>query len=181
MKNRSIYIVVSILTLVLGITVVWFYYQYNFPKTQTDVPRFLYMSGSLDCRQLNYRFQSSTEPKVYGADCVFCRELGRDIGNIGVYRASISAEDTQSIFTNYSTNEIVEKSTKVDKNGSKIGDKTTWIVRNENQIDTAVIMWTEKNDFWKIDAPTLELVKEFEESETFKTVKAEIDSACVSK
>jgi hypothetical protein len=167
------YILIGFITFFVGILFVVNTYkssevvEINSQKIQSDIsdtpnqPRFLRMED-IGTRGM---FKSSGSKPVFGADCVWCVE----IGDISIYHTSQTPEQTSIILKTYEESKyLVEKGFQLNEKGQKIGERCFLIYP-----DGASIFWTEgEKDYWVISAPSLQLVKEFESSEEFRLWKS---------
>lgn len=124
-------------------------------------PEFIYLGGS--------SFKTVGSAPVFANDCIGCGELG----DISIYRNT----ELKPELTSYTveaqcgeTNEnLVERGNQFDENGKKIGVRCL-----VSYPSGAHIFWTEGKEFWFINAPSLELAKEFEKSDVYRLWKSNI-------
>jgi hypothetical protein len=162
MKRRTLYIAVAILTLLIGLTSTWVY-QINFP-------RFRFISVGTSDSSATYNFQSSDGERVFADDCIGCNA---ELGNITVYHEYTSPQHTRYLFqSNLEGEELVEQGFKLNEKGQKIGERAVDIFRRNGETGAVRIYWTEGEEFWFIQAPTLKLAQEFESSEIFRFVRS---------
>ncbi len=130
-------------------------------STLLKKPEFIYLGGN------NFKTVGSTP--VFADDCIGCGELG----DINVYHNSESIEMAEYTF-NANCNgkfDVVQKGFQFNEKGEKIGERCIAVFSSKH----ARIVWTEsEKDLWIMSAPTLELVQEFEKSETYKSYKLSV-------
>jgi hypothetical protein len=122
-------------------------------------PEFIYLGGS--------SFKTVGSAPVFADDCIGCDE----IGDISIYRNT----ELKPELTDYTvkaqcgeTNKyLVEKSVQLDEKGQKIGIRCL-----VSYPKGAHIFWTEGKEFWFINAQSLELAREFEKSEVYRSWKS---------
>ncbi len=175
--KRFTYILIGFITFFVGILFVITYknsgevVKINSQNTQSDIPltsnqpRFLQMEdfGTIGM------FKSSGSKPVFGADCVWCVE----IGDISVRHVFQSPEHIGFMLKVYAESKyLVEKGFQINDKGQKIGERCITV-----SPAGANLLWTEsEEEYWIISAPSLQLVKEFEDSEEFRLWKAVSDS-----
>ena len=143
MKRFTIYITIGILALSIGVIATWFY-QINYP-----------------------RFQSTG---VWGGTgYVVHNFISSDGEEIILYHEFTSPEQTHYLFqSNLTAAKLIEQGSKMNENGEKIGERAIIIFPPE----TARIFWTEGEEFWDIQAPSLKLAKEFESSDMYRSARS---------
>ena len=166
------YTLFGVLTFLVGISFAQDIYRHDARPIETEIqkvqlelsskqnsPRFLYLGGTGSYGS----FKSSGSKPRYADDCIGCRE----IGDISIYHNSESPEQTSyTLKANCVENKhIVEKGFQLNEKGQKIGERCFIVFPKTG----ARIFWNEgEKDYWIISAPTLSLVKEFENSEAFR-------------
>jgi len=170
MKRAFTYIIIFVFILSTVLATVWTY------ENSTAKFRFLY--GGESDYYADYTFQTPPEEKNFADDCIGCEE---EVGNVVIFKESRSLEQTRHLFQSNSENDLVEKGEKFDSNGEKLGERGITVFRNENKIVGARMFWTEGNDFWAIQAPSLELAKKLETSELFRCVREKKTSEFIRK
>ena len=175
------------LLLILGFFVFNFSCSSNFEISavnKLNKTKFRYVYGEEDNKYANFAFQTPPESKIFAEDCIGCEE---EVGNVHAFKEDISKEQTSYLFKSNSENfEIVEKSAKADDKGTKIGDRVVSVSKDKGKVVVSRIFWTEGDVFWAVQAPTVELAKEFEQSEIFQCVREKktaelINRHCISK
>jgi len=126
------------------------------PNSMSDAsPRFI-ATGSLlepDYHIYWYRTPSSSDPE-----------------EIGLYGDFRSAQVTQEHFESNATSnasDLIERGFKFDEKGHRIGERGIWVSK---KVHAVRIFWTEGDIFWFVQAPSLELAREFEESEIVHSI-----------
>lgn len=187
MKGRFTYIVISIVSLALGVATVWFYrsnlLQFQIESEQKSIAetvkqKFRFIYGGEGKYDTNYTFQTPPEEKIFASDCIGCEE---EVGNVVIFKESRSLEQTRYLFQSNSENDLIERGEKLDSNGAKLGERGITVFRDENKIVGARVFWTEGNDFWAIQAPSVELAKELETSELFRRIREKKTSEFIRK
>jgi hypothetical protein len=91
--------------------------------------------------------------------------VSSDPEEITLYGDFRSAEVTRETFESNATTDaatLIERGNKFDENGRRIGQRVVTVFKRTNQFR---ISWTEGDVFWSVQAPSLELAREFEESQ----------------
>ena len=142
-------------------------------KAQTEVPRFRLLNGSFMGDNATYTFQTPPEEKNYAEDCIGCKQ---EVGNAVIFAEFGCPKKTQYLFDSTSEGGVIEKSVVVDKNGSTIGERRIHLFedKEKGKIFGARIFWTEGNDFWAAQAPSLEAEKALEKSKEYETVRTNL-------
>ncbi len=162
MKRLIFYIIIAVLALFVGVVSAWIYQSNNL--------RFRFISGGRSDSTATYNFQSSDGEKVYANDCIGCME---ELGDITIHHDFTSREQTQYLFqSNLEGEELVEQSSKLNEKGQKVGERAIDVFRHKGEIIAVRIFWTEGQEFWFIQAPSLKLAQEFESSEIFRSVRS---------
>ena len=123
--------------------------------TSSPSPRFI-ATGSLlepDYHNYWYRTPGSSDPE-----------------EIGLYGDFRSAQVTREHFesnANSSASKLIERGFKFDDQGRKIGKRGIWVSKHYRAVR---IFWTEGDIFWFVQAPSLELAREFESSEIVHSI-----------
>lgn len=121
----------------------------------TSPPRLIATGSSLESDHHIYRYRTpgSSDPEeitLYG-----------DFRSAEVTREHLESNAAPDGAT------LIERGYKLDDKGRRIGERVVTVF----EADTAVrISWTEGDIFWSVQAPTLELAKEFEESEIVRSI-----------
>jgi hypothetical protein len=96
-----------------------------------------------------------------------------ELGDITIHHDFTSREQTQYLFqSNLEGEELVEQSSKLNEKGQKVGERAIDVFRHKGEIIAVRIFWTEGQEFWFIQAPSLKLAQEFESSEIFRSVRS---------
>ena len=159
MKRPIIYVIIAIFALFIGVVSTWIY--------QVNYPRFQLVSLSSDDKSAIYNFQSSDGAKVFADDCIGCEGSG----NITVYHNFTSPEQVQYLFQSNliaNSKEIVGRDAKLNERGQKVGERAVRVASS----GSASIFWTEVDEFWSIQAPSLELAEEFESSDMLRSARS---------
>ncbi len=122
-------------------------------------PEFIHLGGS--------SFKTVGSKPVYANDCIGCGELG----DIYIYHNSESVEQTNyTLKANCNDKlDVVEKGYQFNEKGEKIGERCVIVFPN----GSARLFWTETaKDHFILSAPSLEILKEFEISETYRLYKS---------
>ena len=75
--------------------------------------------------------------------------------------AQVTHETFESNATSAAGAELIEMGSKLDGNGRKIGRRGVIMFK---YVQAVRIFWTDRDTFWSVQAPSLELAREFEES-----------------
>jgi hypothetical protein len=146
MKRPTIYFTIAILALFIGVVSTWIY-QINYP-----------------------RFQSKS---VWGGEGYIVHNFeSSDVEEVIVYHSFTSPEHTHYLFQSNLTapsTKVIERNSKLNEEGQKVGERAVGVSPSG-----ARIFWTEGEKYWSIDAPCLELAKEFEGSEMFRSARSNI-------
>lgn len=126
------------------------------PNLLTDAsPRFI-ATGSLlepDYHIYWYRTPGSSDPE-----------------EIGLYGDFRSAQVTRETFESNATSnasKLIERGYKFDKKGDRVGERGVWVSK---KVKAVRVFWTEGDIFWSVQAPSLELAREFEDSEIVHSI-----------
>jgi len=122
--------------------------------------------------QINYpRFQSKSVSS--GSGYVIHNFESSDGEEITLYHEFTSPEQTRYLFQSNSTAaKLVERNSKLDENGRKVGERATIVFPPDKNGEVARIFWTEGEEFWFIQASSLWLAKEFESSNMFRSARS---------
>lgn len=118
-----------------------------------------------------YTFQTPPEEKNYADDCIGCEQ---EVGNAVIFAEFGCPKKAKYLFESNSKNGIVEKGKKLDKNGVEIGERRLVVFKDKGKIYGARVFWVEGNDFWAVQAPTVDLTKELEESEEYYKIRKKV-------
>lgn len=120
----------------------------------TTAPRFVAVSSLIESDYHIYWYRTSTshDPEI---------TLLRDFRS-----AEETYEQFRSNFTTSETNRI-ESGPKFDLNGHQIGKRGVTVFKDGAG---ARIFWTNGDTFWLVQAPSLELAREFEESDIVQSI-----------
>jgi hypothetical protein len=121
----------------------------------TSLPRFIATSSSLESDYHIYRYRTpgSSDPE-----------------EITLYGDFRSAEVTRETFESNATTDaatLIERGYKFDEKGRRIGERVVTVFIGVNAVR---ISWTEGDIFWSVQAPSLELAREFEASEIVHSI-----------
>ena len=126
------------------------------PKSESHTPPRFIATGSLlepDYHIYWYRTPGSSDPE-----------------EIGLYADFRSAQVTREHFESNATSnasKLIERGFRFDEKGHRIGERGVWVSKKMNAVR---IFWTEGDTFWSVQAPSLELAREFEESEIVHSI-----------
>jgi hypothetical protein len=93
-----------------------------------------------------------------------------DSQEITLYGDFRSAEVTRENFDSNATSnasKLIERGYKIDEKGRRIGERGVTVFEEAKAVR---IFWTEGDIFWFVQAPTLEMAREFEESEIVHSI-----------
>jgi len=121
-----------------------------------NVPRFV-AEGSLIERDYHiYWYRQST--------------TAEDVEEITLFSDFRSAQVTRDLFESNmagSSSELIESGLKLDGNGRQIGRRGVISFKHTNAVR---IFWTDGDTFWAVQAPSLELAREFERSDVARSI-----------
>ena len=118
-----------------------------------------------------YTFQTPPEEKNYADDCIGCEQ---EVGNAVIFAEFGCPEKTRYLFKSNSEIGVIEKSIKIDGDGKPVGEKRLVVFKADGKITGARIFWTEGNDFWAVQAATIESTKALEESEEYYSIRKKL-------
>jgi hypothetical protein len=144
MKRSIIYITIAILALSVGVVSTWVY-QINYPRFQSK-----WVSGNPMASDHN--FESSD-----GEEIILYRDITSSAHTHYLFQSNLTAHS-----------KVVGQNSKLNEKGQKIGERAVSV----SPSGSARIFWTEGDEFWSIQAPSLELAEEFEESEMFRSARS---------
>jgi hypothetical protein len=133
----------------------------------------LYFGPTTDTSAFYY-FEALSDDEDKSADRIDRKD---EIGDISVYVDFTSPEHASQLFQSESKREIIENGDQTDERGKKIGERAISVAKQKGRIVGVRIFWTEGNEFWSIDARTLDLATDFEQSKTFRELQAKTQSA----
>lgn len=144
MKSLTAYVTAALIALIIGIAFTWIY-QINYP-----------------------RFKSQS---VWGGDGYVVHNFETPGSEeIILSHEFTSAEQTQYLFqSNLIAAKLIEQGSKLNEQGRKIGERAIIVFPYDGENEVARIFWTDGSDFWFIQAPSLSLAQEFENSEMFRS------------
>jgi hypothetical protein len=130
----------------------------NPPLPSNESSRFIAVSSLLepDYHIYWYRTTASDDPE-----------------EITLYGDFRSAQVTHEHFESNATTDaakLLERGSKFDENGQKIGKRGVTLFTINQDVHAVRIFWTEGDIFWSVQAPSLELAREFEESEVVHSI-----------
>ena len=186
MPESMKHILVGLLTLLVGITLVWLGISFSdlenstvstapVDTVQSPFETFRYISSHRDNRvgYESYNFQSSGGKILYADDCKGC-----EVGDTNIFHSFESPERTRSLFEGSlivaaSQNGVearpLERYLIQGKQPEKVGQRTALYANGgEGQ---ASIFWIEGNEFWEITSSSLERVREFGKTELFQSIR----------
>ncbi|MEK7725423.1 MAG: hypothetical protein AAB336_13805 [Acidobacteriota bacterium] len=143
----------------------------NTTIAQTKESKFRLLNGSFYGDNATYTFQTPPEEKNYADDCIGCKQ---EVGNAVIFAEFGCPKKVKYLFESNSKNGVVEKGKKLDKNGVEIGERRLVVFKDKGKIYGARVFWVEGNDFWAVQAPTIELTKALEESEEYYKVRKKV-------
>lgn len=139
--------------------------------TQSQKSQFRYLNGDFMGDYAIYTFQTPPEEKNYADDCIGCKQ---EVGNAVIFAEFSCPQKAKYLFESNSENGIVEKSKKLDQNGLELGEKRLVVFKDKKKVVGARIFWIEGNDFWAVQAPTVESTKALEESEEYYSIRKKV-------
>ncbi len=135
----------------------------------SDLPRFRLLYGSFYGDSATYTLQTPPEEKNYADDCIGCEQ---EVGNAVIFAELGCRNVSEHLFESNSKGDIVEKATIVDSSGKTVGESRIAIFKEKDgKIVGGRMFWIEGNDFWSVQAPTVELTKALRESPQYKEVR----------
>lgn len=93
-----------------------------------------------------------------------------DAEEINFYGDFRSAQVTREHFESNATTDaatLIERGYKFDEQGRRIGERVITVFKGSEAVR---ISWTEGDIFWSVQAPSLQLAREFEESEIVRSI-----------
>jgi len=93
-----------------------------------------------------------------------------DAEEINFYGDFRSAQVTREHFESNATTDaatLIERGYKFDQQGRRIGERVVTVFKGSEVFQ---ISWTERDIFWSVQAPSLRLAREFEESEIVRSI-----------
>jgi hypothetical protein len=177
MKHTKFYFAVFVALLGLGVLI----YSGNSLRVKSDsanttikniqTSQFRYISGWFSGDYATYTFQTPPEEKNYADDCIGCEE---EVGNAVIFAEFGCPEKARYLFKSNSERGVVEKSKKLDSDGLEVGEKRLVIFKDKEKVVSARIFWVEGDDFWFVQAPTVESTKALEESEEYYSIRKKV-------
>ena len=157
MRRISLYIGIGCLTFIFGVLVNSLTlkdFRVNAPNvdsvsSQSDTPQFVAVSSLLEPEYHIYWYRTPNSD---------------DTQEITLFADFRSREVTRKLFNSNASPDgatIIEIGSKFDENGHKIGRRGVAVF---NDVQAVRIFWTDGDDFWSVQAPSLELARQFEES-----------------
>lgn len=144
------------------------------PVVQTDsghtgTKQFRLTSGGPRGSTENYIFLASDGEKVGAINCQGCLNEGEIVM---LYHDFTSQEQTCYLLqANLKSAPPMERGSKLDEHGRVIGERGVVVRDTGGGGIRARIYWTEGKDFWFIETYSLDLAREFESSEAFRSFK----------
>lgn len=174
---KSLIIFLSIAVVSFGILA--FTNQFSFLKgeldnttiAQTKESKFRFLNGSFYGDNATYTFQTPPEEKNYAEDCIGCEQ---EVGNAVIWAEFGCPKKAKYLFESNSKIGVVEKGKKLDKNGVEIGERRLVVFKDKNKVVGARVFWIEGDDFWAVQAPSIESAKALEESEEYNEVRKKV-------
>ena len=127
----------------------------NRPSPSSSSPQFIRMGSLLETDYHIYWY------KTPGSS---------DAEEINLYGDFRSAQVTREHFESNATTDaatLIERGHKFDEKGRRIGERVVTVFKGSEVVR---ISWTEGDAFWSVQAPSLELAREFEESEIVRSI-----------
>ena len=166
MQRITLHLSVLVITFIVGVMVSKFVHREHRSRAVTVAtvplsgvsPRFIPV-GSLVEREYHiywYKTPASSDPE-----------------EITLYGDFRSARTTREHFESNATTtaaKLISLGSKFDENGQKIGKRGVTVFTGDESVRAFRIFWTEGDVFWSVQAPTLELAREFEESGTVHSI-----------
>ena len=127
----------------------------NRRSSSTSSPQFI-LTGSL--LERDYHIYWYQTPESSGAE---------EISFYGDFRsAQVTREHLESNATTEAAT-LIERGYKLDEQGRRIGERVVTAFKGSEAVR---ISWTEDDIFWCVQAPSLQLAREFEESEIVRSI-----------
>jgi hypothetical protein len=146
MKRLITYITIAILALFIGVVSTWMY-QINYPRFQSS-------SVSGNPLAFTHYFESSD-----GAEITLHRDTTSSAYTNYLFQSNLTAQTT-----------VIKRNSVLNETGQKVGERAVTVSTS----GAARIFWTEEGKFWSIQAPSVELAEEFEDSEMFRSARSSI-------
>lgn len=165
MRRLSLHIGIGFLTFVCGVIASSLIHRYFLRDHRTTVVtevlvsdtgrRFIATGSSLESWYHIYRYRTpgssdSEEITLYG-----------DFRSAQVTREHLESNASPDGAT------LIERGYKFDEKGRRIGERVVAVFKD---FEAVRISWTEGDIFWSVQAPSLELAREFEESEVVRSI-----------
>lgn len=163
--RRVSHIGISLLTFILGVLVnnlALKYFRVNFANVDSvsfqseTMPQFVAVSSLHDPDYHIYWYRTPNSD---------------ELEEITLYADFRSREVTRKLFESNATPDgatVIEVGSKFDENGHVIGRRGVTIF---NYVKGVRIFWTDEDSFWFVQAPSLELAHQFEESATVQSIR----------
>ena len=155
MRRISLYTSIAFLTFACGVLTNSFVKYFRSPvaivnsSALVTMPRFVPVSSLIEPDYHIYWYKTPTS---------------NDDQELTLFADFRSAEVTHKLFESNTTPDaakLVEIGSKLDENGHKIGRRGVTIFKG---VQAVRIFWTDEDTFWIVQAPSLELAREFEQS-----------------
>lgn len=157
MRRVSLYIAVGFLTFVFGVLVNGLVPNVKPVSLQSDpMPQFVAVSSIHDPDYHIYFYKTRD---------------GDDLEEINVYADFRSREVTLQHFESNAQPDgstVIEIGSKFDANGHVIGRRGVTVF---NDVKAVRIFWTDGDSFWIVQAPSMELAQQFEESAALQSIR----------
>lgn len=124
---------------------------------------------SVGITTLIYRTQPMEFIPTNSAGSSFTIKGSTDCDLVTVSRQQGSEETLRYLFESNAEHNLLTHTDILNRKGQKIGERGVALSKPHQ---TARIFWTENKNFWIIDAPSLELALEFEQSELMPQIKS---------
>jgi len=143
-------------------------------RAQTmEQSRFRLLYGSFRGDDATYTFQTPPEGKNYADDCIGCEQ---EVGNAVIFAEFGCPKKSEYLFKSNSKGEVIEKQPLLDASGKPDGEQRLIVFKDEKKkVRGARLFWREGNDFWAVQAPSVELTKALKNSEEYSTVRKRVE------
>ena len=136
-----------------------------------DQSQFRLLNGSFMGDHAIYTFQTPPEEKNYADDCLGCKQ---EVGNATIFAEFGCPKKAQYLFDSNSEIGVEEKTPMMGKDGSVLGEQRLILFKDKEKVYGARLFWIEGNDFWAVQAPTVELTKALKESKEYDLMRKKV-------
>ncbi|MBS1770423.1 MAG: hypothetical protein JSS77_12230 [Acidobacteria bacterium] len=135
--------------------------------------QFRLVGGSSSGESASYSFQTPPNEKTFADDCPSC-----EVGNAVIWAEFGCRRKAEALFSSNSALNIVETSFVLGENGKYLLEQRIWVSKAKSgRVVAARMFWIEGDDFWAVQAPTLELVKLLRASNEYEQVRRDATEA----